>query len=265
MLGAGYSADELYMENITNNTFRLHNHDEYEIYLFLEGDSKYIVEENVYNLEPYDMIIIRKHEMHRIYHNSNTAYRRFVLMVSPEYFKSCPEYEEVFLNPSINKGNKINSDIVRSSGIYDAVKRLKKYSDGFEISDTPVINGTITEILYILNSISHFTVGEVSNNQLKEVISYINNNYTDEITLDILEEKFYISKYHLCRIFKEATGLTVQNYIRQKRLTYVAELKRQGKNFTEAAVLAGFNDYSSFYRAYMNKHKKSPKNDLIYP
>ena len=259
MMGAGFSADEIFMKSAKNTNFRLHNHDRYEIYLFLEGDSKYIVEENVYNLEPYDMIIIRKHEMHRVYHNSNAKYRRFVLMISPDYFKDCPEYEEVFLKSSAGRGNKINSDVVRSSGIYDAVMRLKKYSDGYSLSESPVIKGTITEILYILNSISHFSVGDNSNNQLKEVISYINNNYTDEITLDILEEKFYISKYHLCRIFKEATGLTVQNYIRQKRLTYVSELKRQGKNLTEAATLAGFNDYSSFYRAYKNKYKKSPK------
>lgn len=263
MHGIGYSADEDCMENVTNSTFRLHNHDEYEIYLFLEGDSKYIVEENIYNLEPYDMIIIRKHEMHRVYHKSNTFYRRFVLMVSPEYFKACPEYEDVFLKPSSDKGNKINADVVRSSGLYDAIMRLKKYSDGFKKAGTPVINGTITEILYILNSISDFTVGEVTNNQLKEVISYINNNYTDEITLDIIEEKFYISKYHLCRIFKEATGLTVQKYIRQKRLTRVSELKREGKNLTEAAILAGFNDYSSFYRAYKNKYRASPGKELI--
>ena len=36
--------------------------------------------------EQYDMIIIRKHEMHRVFHNSSTMYRRFVLNVSPEFF-----------------------------------------------------------------------------------------------------------------------------------------------------------------------------------
>ena len=67
-----YDATELIMENPSNVNFQLHNHDSYEIYMFLEGDAKYIVEGNTYSLEPCDMIIIRKHEMHRVFHNSST-------------------------------------------------------------------------------------------------------------------------------------------------------------------------------------------------
>ena len=263
MSSSDYSLSWSKMEKTSNMNFYLHNHDEYEIYLFLEGDSKYVVEEKTYTLEPWDMIIIRKHEMHRVYHNRDSAYSRFVLMVSPDFFvKRCAEYEAAFLNPVSDLGNKINADTVHSSGLYDAVLRLKKYSDNFAVESSPVIESIVIEILYILNNISSFNKGEVSNKQLKQVISYINNNYTEDINLHTLEEKFYISKYHLCRIFKESTGLTVQNYIRQKRITRVRELTAEGKNLTEAATLAGFNDYSSFYRAYMNIYKCSPGKEL---
>ena len=78
----------------------------------------------------------------------------------------------------------------------------------------------------------------------------------------MLAEKFYISKYYLCRAFHKATGLTVHDYIRLKRLNLARELKAEGKSISEAAMMAGFTDYSSFYRAYLKEYGVSPRNDL---
>ncbi len=255
-----FDVSETVHEKPSNVNFRLHTHNEYEIYMFLEGDAKYVVEGENYTLLPGDIIIIRKNEMHRIYHNSDTRYRRFVLMVSPEFFveNNCSEYEEIFLNSS-KKGNKINSKLVHSSGIFDAIGRLGRYSDKYTKTDAPVIKGIITEILYLINSVSDFEAADTANARIKDVIEFINNNYTSQITLDELCERFFISKYHLCRIFKKATGLTVKMYIKAKRLSMVNELKSGGMSITEAADTAGFGDYSSFYRAYVGRYKQNPK------
>lgn len=255
-----YRADEQTVEAASNENFFLHNHEEYEIYMFLEGDSKYIVEGNFYTLNPGDMIIIRKQEMHRVFHNTPTLYRRFVLMISPEFFKqkNCPEYEAVFLSDFQKNGNKINADIVHSSGLYNAILRYKKYSDDYKIINTPITDSSITEILYILNKISSFSYADDTNTTIKEIIAYINNNFTSDISLDVLSNNFFISKYYLCRVFRKSTGLTVQNYIRQKRLGYARELHLAGKNLTEASMLAGFGDYSSFYRTYIKEYGSSP-------
>ena len=83
----GYSCNE----DPSNEKFQLHNHDEYELLLFLEGDATYVVEEKSYTLEPGDIILIRKHEMHRIYHNRPACYRRSIMMVAPEFFKENPK------------------------------------------------------------------------------------------------------------------------------------------------------------------------------
>lgn len=250
-----YSADESISEKASNKNFYLHNHDEYEIYMFLEGDSEYIVEGNVYTLSPDDMIIIRKNEMHRVFHNSSKKYHRFVFMISPEFFvkKNCLEYEAGFLTQSQKYGNKIDADIVHSSGLYDAIYRYKKYSDDYKISDTPITDSCMIEILHIINSISSFSYANDSNSPVKEIISYINDNFTKDISLDELSNEFFISKYYLCRLFKQSTGLTIHNYIKQKRLTYVNELCKSGKTLTCAALLAGFHDYSSFYRARLKE------------
>ena len=99
---------------------RLHSHHEYELYMFLKGDCYYVVEGRRYELTPGDMIIIRKHQMHRVFHNSSTEYSSIVLFFSPEFFSQndCSEYEEAFLD--YTKDNKIDSHVVLSSGIQDA-------------------------------------------------------------------------------------------------------------------------------------------------
>jgi len=238
--------------NITNKNFYLHNHDFYEVLLFLQGDSNYIIEGNTYKLNPYDLIIQRKHEMHRIYHNSITTYERIILWIEPEFFSefNCPELEQEFLKQTNGSMNKIDAEICVSSGLYDAFMRLQKYSDNCKDVYTPVVSATIIEILYLINNAKLFSNDGNPDTTLKSVISYINSHYTEAISLDKLAEQFYITKYHLCRIFKEGTGITVHNYITNKRLMKVKELRTQGYSMTDAAMIAGFGNYSSFYRAY---------------
>lgn len=245
----------------SNRNFALHDHDYYEIFMFIEGDSRYIVEDRNYSLAPYDIIIIRRHEMHRVFHNSVTKYTRFVLHLNPDFFKEmhCEEYEAQFLSPNSYIGNKINSDDVHSNGIYDAYLRLKKYSDDFSKSCTPIISSQIVEILYLINQITSFSKGDIKNKPIQAIISYINKNYSENITLEDLSRQFYISKYHLCRIFKQATGYTPHSYITHKRITRVRELVQEGKNLTDSVNIAGFENYSSFYRSYMKEYGSTPK------
>ena len=259
-----YSINDRNISKPTNVQFQLHCHDQYEIFLFLEGDAKYIVEEKSYTLEPGDIIIIRKHEMHRIYHNSSARYQRCVLMVSPEFFRqhNCQDYEAQFLRAPAGTDNKIAAELVRSSGLYDAFIRYKKYSEDYSIPENaPILISTIIEILYLINKITGFSTSDITNEPMKSILLYINNRYTDDITLDMLAEKFYISKYYLCRAFRKATGLTVHEYLCRKRLALVRELNAEGRSISQAAMMAGFGDYSSFYRAYVKEYGCSPRKE----
>ena len=226
---------------------------------FLEGNSYYVVEGREYDLTLGDVIIIRKHEMHRVFHRATAKYRSLVLFVYPEFFteNDCEEYQQAFFD--YGKDNKIDSSIVFSSGLQDAVDRLRKYSDNFKRTDTPISKSIVIEILHIINGIKSFEKPAKINQSIKNVISYLNDNYTGEVSLDRLADKFYISKFHLCRVFKQTTGLTVQEYIKRKRLTLALELKNEGLSLTESAEKAGFTDYTSFYRYYKKRYKTSPK------
>lgn len=250
---------------VDKSKYRLHTHDEYEIFFFIEGDAHYVVEGKNYSLEPGDIIVIRRHEMHRIFHhNTDAAYSRCVLMVSPEFFRShnCLQYERQFKEINDGVGNKISAKVVRSSGLYDAFVRARKYSEDFTITDSPVMQAIVTEILHLINEVTLFAHDDMPNNQIKKIMTYINNNYINNLSLEDIAERFFISKYHLCHMFKKATGLTVHRYITQKRITMVKDLTAEGYNITSAVLESGFNSYSSFYRAYLKEFGVPPSDDL---
>ncbi len=257
-----YSFANASKSKVDMSKYQLHTHDEYEIFFFLEGDAHYVVEGKNYSLESGDIIVIRRHEMHRIFHHStDVLYSRCVLMVAPEFFRThnCPQYERQFKEINEGVGNKISAKVVRSSGLYDAFVRAKKYSDDFNIKDSPVLQAIVIEILHLINEVTLFAHDDMPNGNVKDILTYINNNYTGNLSLDEIAEKFFLSKYHLCHAFKKATGLTIHRYITQKRITRVRELTAEGVNITLAVVNAGFNSYSTFYRAYMREYGVSPK------
>lgn len=258
-----YNIDEHYWENSSTQVAKLHSHHEYELYMYLEGDCYYVVDGKKYDLTRGDIIIIRRHEMHRVFHRSAGVYRSVVLFLSPEFFSqnNCQEYEKAFLE--YGKDNKIDSETVYSSGLQDALNRLKKYSKNYVEQDSPIVKSLLIEIAYLINNIQSFEKPTKSNQSIREIIAFINANYKAEISLETLADKFFISKYHLCRVFKQATGLTVQEYVRRKRLTLALELKNDGMTLLEAASVAGFKDYSSFYRYYRKRYKNAPKSANI--
>ena len=84
----------------------------------------------------------------------------------------------------------------------------------------------------------------------QEILRYINEHLTERLTLEELADKFYMSKNHLTAIFKRAAGTTVARYILYKRMTIARKELAEGTPAAEAAIKAGFGDYSSFFRAY---------------
>jgi AraC-like DNA-binding protein len=88
------------------------------------------------------------------------------------------------------------------------------------------------------------------NERIQAMLTYLNRNLREPVSLDTLCREFRISKNHLNVIFHKETGTTVNQYIRIKRLVMARQEILKGSTAEEAAYKAGFNDYSNFYRAY---------------
>lgn len=242
--------------------YPLHHHLHTELYLFIRGDCKYQVEGITYPLKPYDLIIIKSGEMHRVLKKNFIMYERMILEITSDFFREndCAEYEKLFLEKEIGQNCKIDANTVITSGLKDAFARLSKYSDKSPAAEI-VKRGIVAEILHIINNLEATQGDIIENKPVQSIAEYITDNLTQPLSLDKIADEFFISKSHLCRIFKAATGLTVNKYITMKRLNLARTLFKSGNSLNSACIEAGFSDYSSFYRAYVKKFGHPPGKD----
>lgn len=96
---------------------------------------------------------------------------------------------------------------------------------------------------------------------LQDVKDYIDKNYDQKITLDLLAEQFFINKFYLSRIFKEQYGISVTNYLLQVRITHAKQLLRFSQmSVSEIAQECGMNDANYFSRIFRKIEGTSPGN-----
>ena len=74
-----------------------------------------------------------------------------------------------------------------------------------------------------------------------------------------LAEAFYLSESYICRIFKAATGTTINKYITARRISIAKSLLNNGASVAEAFDKSGFTDYSNFFKAFTKAVGVSPK------
>jgi len=96
------------------------------------------------------------------------------------------------------------------------------------------------------------------NERVVEILRYIDGHLTEDITIEGLAERFFLSRYHMMRLFREHTGLTIHSYLVDRRLMNARDLIGKGYGATEACYKAGFNSYCTFCRAFNKRFGMSP-------
>lgn len=94
---------------------------------------------------------------------------------------------------------------------------------------------------------------------LQSLCAYLEAHLTEPLSLGALAERFFVSKYYIAHLFKEQLGVSVHQYLLQKRLSLCREAIGGGMASTEACASFGFGDYSAFYRAFRKAYGLSPK------
>ena len=242
--------------------FKLHNHDSfYEIYLFLSGNAQFHIEGNVYQAHPHDIFIARPYEMHHNIFLSPEKYERIVLFINLDFFQDncCPELEYFFTQRKLGKDCQIPASIADRE-LFSLLMRMNRYINE---GAPQIARCALLEFLYGLNRIQEpLTVPATRDRQISEVLLYINNHLTQDLSLDHLARNFFINKYHLCRMFKSITGYTINKYINHKRLLLALELHKKGQSLLEASANAGYNSYAHFYRMYKNEFGSAPRSHM---
>ena len=82
------------------------------------------------------------------------------------------------------------------------------------------------------------------------LVEYINQHLADDLSLETLAQQVNYSEYYICRIFKKVTNYTLNNYIIEKRISQAVNYLKSDIPITRAAEMAGFNNYSYFYKTF---------------
>ncbi len=241
-----------------DDEFRLHHHDDrYEIVLFLRGNAQFHAEGNVYESHPHDIYMAVPMEMHHNVFLSSAPYERIMLHLKLDYFEknNVHELEKVFCEKPLGQKSQIPASIANQE-LYPLLIKMNRYLNEGAYN---IANCVLLEFLYLLNHIGEpLTEPASADPLLQQILIYINENLSEPLSLDMLADRFFIDKYHLCRIFKKITGHTIKQYIIKKRLLLVQDYHQKGQTLLEASINAGFNSYAHFYKMYKQVYQKAP-------
>lgn len=97
---------------------------------------------------------------------------------------------------------------------------------------------------------------------IQKSLDYIEENLQTEITAAELAEMAGFSLFHFYRLFQQATGLPVMQYILRRRLLHGVYAMKQGSSKIDAALTYGFDTYAGFYKAFCREFGSTPSEFL---
>lgn len=244
-----------------------HFHDYYEFYFFIEGDVSIIIEQTEYEMKKGDLFILLPNIRHCILVHSNKPYRRFVLWVSKAYMdhmlELSPDYGYLLQHVKRKREYIFHNDMILFHEMQSKIFLLLEEIHSNRFARNSKIAIGVNEIILHLNRIiyeKHNPIQKSEESALyQRLVSYIEGHLEEDLSLGHLAERFFVSKYHIAHVFKEKVGLSVHQYITKKRLKMCKDGLIGNLSIGELCVMAGFKDYSCFYRAFKKEYAISPK------
>jgi AraC-like DNA-binding protein len=246
--------------------YKPHYENGYEIYMFINGEGSYTIEGSRYELEPYSILLMNPNELHVLNISEQSPYERIVFGINesflPPFMLNGVDFFRCFKFRKLGHGNQLKSETVRGAGLVQLFEKLQSLLERKTPENELVAKCVIVEILSAINQIyeaDHPASHRSANHKVRAVLEHINANLDEQLNLDLLSEKFFVTKYHLCRIFKEETGFSINQYITYKRIHMADALMQEGNTPTQACFMSGFNCYSNFFKSYRKLTGKSPR------
>ena len=245
-----------------------HTHNYYEFYFFLEGNVDMIIEGDVFSMHPGDLVLIPpKIRHHAEIRNQELPYRRFVFWISREYcnrlLELSPDYVYLMQHVEVAGDYVFSNDIITfntiQSKVFALIDEMRSNRFGRDARISLCVNDLILHLNRIVHERNYPRSEKEDKNLYQSLAEYIEKNLEGDLSLEHLAEVFYVSKYHIAHTFKDHTGLSIHQYITKKRLTACREAILGGSEITQAYLMFGFGDYSSFYRAFKKEYGISPR------
>ena len=244
----------------TQTKVDFHYHEFCKLLLLVSGRGGYVVDGQRYLLQPGDVVLVDSRSVHRPELESENPYERIIIYISPEFLQKMSTADCDLLDIfQMDAGHVLRLKETERKKIFAMTAALEKELSGSDYGREIVSNAYLLRLLVEIGRQRrrtdvhnpHPVIPE--NPRVLEWMAYIDKHLTEDLDMDTLAERFFISKYHMMRLFHRETGFTIHTYLLQRRLLAARQLIDKGLLATEACYRCGFRSYSSFTRAY-NKH-----------
>ena len=244
----------------------MHIHDCYELYYSISGGRQFLIDNKFYGIAPGDLFIINQYESHKLTQIDSMIHERIVISIHPDFFREISTNTTNLGACFTERPNWFSHKVSLNK---DQQKRFLYFinkiisADGY--AHDIIERAAFMELMIMINHLSlNNEVPEATaefkyNHQVDDILSYINNNIANPLSTTQLAEAFYLSESYICRIFKAATGTTINKYITARRISIAKSLLNNGASVAEAFEKSGFTDYSNFFKAFTKAVGVSPK------
>lgn len=233
-----------------------HYHEFCKVLMLVSGSGSYWIEGQRFSLQPGDLVLVGNGCVHRPEFAPGDPYERIITYISPDFLRqqSAPDCDllEIFsgkhgrvLRPE--KGSR------RFLSLAENLERqLSSAEYGWEILSRGLLLQLLVEAGQEMDRGDALRLGPIQpkNDRIQQIMAYIDHHLTEDIRIETIAEEFYLSKFHMMRLFRSVTGSSINEYITRQRLLLARELISKGMSATESCFRAGFGSYSSFTRSY---------------
>lgn len=228
-------------------------HAEYEMLLFLEGGFSYVVEDRKYPVMPYTLILVPPNTYHFAVPKGEGVYCRYMLAFKAQAVDAdLPE--KAFAQSGCYQLEE-NHPVVQAFRQLHALR-----TDALADYDDLLLRSACTQIL--LGILARQRMPEMKSSAQQTLsyplVDYIDKNLTTIRSTEEIAAYFCVSASTISHHFKSRMGISLMQYIRQKRLILARSLLEKGEKPQKAAEKAGFQEYTTFYKAYIRYFGVAP-------
>ncbi len=245
-----------------------HTHEYFQIYYIAKGSLMHFIGHNSSKLYQSDMFIIPPGVVHYISPEPDTVFYSFSFM--PDFLVETNQSSKLvslFLRNLLTEKNILPKVSIDSKDIFYIESVMERMLNEFNCKDfgfSEIIHSYAVLMVAVLarNYFEKNTLPEYFNNSKQFVlhcIEYIENNFTERITLDEISKRSAMSKNSFCELFYKLTGHSFNSYLNLCRIKKATEYIKDGYKISAIYGLCGYTDFSTFYRNFKKIMGVSPR------
>lgn len=276
-----YPYDQYFIRHVPHAfQFPVHWHEELEIIYIKQGTLEITIDNTSYTGHAGSIFLVNPRELHFM-GSTDLSVAYYTLLFPLEFisFQSMDHLESSLFQP-LRSGQLLFSHTIPDANLMDTLtsildeiiplnRRSRKDPRRDEISYNQTspsrqIETRILLLQFFLKIIDDGSLimpsvpGKQSNMQ-RELLAYIENHYTEKISLQDLAACFHLSEKYVSRYFKEHFHLTFSDYVNHLRLTHAKKLLETTElSVTQVALDSGYSNVSYFIRSFKKIYDCSP-------